>query len=55
MLDDNIDKPLLPAPIINKTLEDHPVYTTPILVVAGIYIMSQTREMISNRVYIRIY
>lgn len=32
---ENIDKPLLPAPIINKTLEEHPVYNTPIMVVGA--------------------
>ncbi len=32
---DNVDKPLKPAPIINKTLEDHPVYNTPIYIIGG--------------------
>lgn len=32
---ENIDKPLLAAPIINKTLEDHPVYDTPVMVVGA--------------------
>ena len=32
---ENMDKPLKPAPIINKTLEEHPVYNMPILVVSG--------------------
>jgi hypothetical protein len=32
---ENIDKPLKPAPIINKTLEDHPVYNTPIYIIGG--------------------
>lgn len=35
-LNENIDKRLLPVPIINKTLEDHPIYETPILIVAGL-------------------
>lgn len=34
-VNDNLDKPLRPAPIINKTLEDHPVFLTPILVVGA--------------------
>ncbi len=34
-INENIDKPLRPAPLINKTLEDHPVYTTPIVIIAG--------------------
>lgn len=33
---ENIDKQLKPAPIINKTLEDHPVYNIPIVIVGGI-------------------
>lgn len=32
---ENIDKPLIAAPIINKTLEEHPVYNTPIMVVGA--------------------
>ncbi|CAF0720231.1 unnamed protein product [Brachionus calyciflorus] len=32
---ENVDKPLNPAPIINKTLEDHPVYRTPIFVISA--------------------
>lgn len=32
---ENIDKPLRPAPIINKTLEEHPVYNMPIIIIAG--------------------
>jgi hypothetical protein len=34
-INENIDKPLRPAPVINKTLEDHPVYSTPIVIIAG--------------------
>jgi hypothetical protein len=33
--DINVDRSLLTVPLINKTLEDNPVYATPILVVAG--------------------
>lgn len=35
-ISENIDKPLKPAPIINKTLEEHPVYSLPIVIVGGI-------------------
>ncbi|CAF0806787.1 unnamed protein product [Rotaria sp. Silwood1] len=34
--DTNIDKNLFTIPLINKTLEDNPIYSTPILVIAGI-------------------
>ncbi|CAF3511522.1 unnamed protein product [Rotaria socialis] len=34
--DTNVDKNLVPIPLINKTLEDNPIYSTPILVIAGI-------------------
>ena len=33
--DENIDKPLKPAPIINKTLEEHPVFNIPIVIIGG--------------------
>ena len=32
---ENIDKPIKPAPIINKTLEEHPVYNMPIIIIGG--------------------
>jgi acyl-CoA synthetase (NDP forming) len=32
---ENIDKPLIAAPIINKTLEEHPVYNMPIVVIGA--------------------
>ncbi|UJR23354.1 hypothetical protein I4U23_026366 [Adineta vaga] len=34
--DVNVDKSLSSVPLLNKTLEDNPIYSTPILVVAGI-------------------
>ncbi|CAF2490560.1 unnamed protein product [Rotaria sp. Silwood2] len=34
--DTNIDKNLFTIPLINKTLEDNPIYSTPILIIAGI-------------------
>ncbi|CAM4823109.1 unnamed protein product [Rotaria magnacalcarata] len=34
--DTNVDKDLVPIPLINKTLEDNPIYSIPILVIAGI-------------------
>jgi len=34
-MNENIDKPLNPVSIINETLNDHPVYNTPILVVGA--------------------
>jgi hypothetical protein len=33
--DTNIDKSLVAVPLINKTLEDNPIYSTPILIIAG--------------------
>lgn len=35
IVDFNVDKSLVPVPLINKTLEDNPIYSTPILVIAG--------------------
>ncbi|CAF1042224.1 unnamed protein product [Rotaria sordida] len=32
----NLDKNLVAIPLINKTLEDNPIYSTPILIIAGI-------------------
>ncbi|CAF1001251.1 unnamed protein product [Rotaria sordida] len=32
----NLDKNLVAIPLINKTLEDNPIYLTPILIIAGI-------------------
>jgi hypothetical protein len=32
---DNYDRPIEPAPIINRTLESHPVFNTPILIIGG--------------------
>lgn len=37
--DKNIDKSLLSIPLINKTLEDNPIYSTPILVIAGLFLL----------------
>lgn len=34
--DANVDKSLTPVSLLNKTLEDNPIYSTPILVIAGI-------------------
>ncbi|CAF0885021.1 unnamed protein product, partial [Didymodactylos carnosus] len=34
--DTNVDKNLQPVPLLNKTLEDNPIYSTPILIIAGI-------------------
>ncbi|CAF1025761.1 unnamed protein product [Adineta steineri] len=34
--DANIDKHLIAVPLLNKTLEDNPMYSTPILIIAGI-------------------
>lgn len=34
-IDINVDKSLSPIPLINKTLENNPIYATPILVIAG--------------------
>jgi len=34
--DTNVDKNLSPVPLVNKTLEDNPIYSTPIVVIAGI-------------------
>ena len=33
--DNNVDKNLAPVPLLNRTLEDNPTYSTPILVIAG--------------------
>ena len=33
--DNNVDKNLAPVPLLNRTLEDNPIYSTPILVIAG--------------------
>lgn len=33
--DVNVDKSLSPVSLVNKTLEDNPVYSTPIVVIAG--------------------
>jgi hypothetical protein len=35
--DTNVDKSLVAVPLINKTLEDNPIYSTPILVIAGLF------------------
>ncbi|CAF0873469.1 unnamed protein product [Didymodactylos carnosus] len=32
----NVDKSLSPVALLNKTLEDNPIYSTPILIIAGI-------------------
>jgi hypothetical protein len=34
--DINVDKSLASVPLLNKTLEDNPIYATPILVIAGL-------------------
>jgi hypothetical protein len=34
-LDTNVDKNLVAVPLVNKTLEDNPIYSTPILIIAG--------------------
>ncbi|CAF3010399.1 unnamed protein product [Rotaria sp. Silwood2] len=34
--DTNVDKNLATVPLFNKTLEDNPIYSTPILAIAGI-------------------
>jgi hypothetical protein len=34
-VDVNVDKSLVPVPLMNKTLQDNPIYSTPILVIAG--------------------
>lgn len=33
--DTNVDKSLTPVPLLNKTLEDNAIYSTPIVVIAG--------------------
>ena len=35
--DANVDKNLAAVSLVNKTLEDNPIYSTPILVVAGLF------------------
>jgi hypothetical protein len=35
--DTNVDKSLAAVPLLNKTLEDNPIYSTPILVIAGLF------------------
>lgn len=35
--DTNVDKNLAPVPLVNRTLEDNPIYSTPILVIAGLF------------------
>ena len=35
LVDTNVDKSLVTLPLINKTLEDNPIYSTPILVISG--------------------
>jgi hypothetical protein len=35
--DTNVDKSLAAVSLINKTLEDNPIYSTPILVIAGLF------------------
>ena len=42
--DINVDRSLLAVPLINKTLEDNPIYTTPILVVAGSLLLDVVRK-----------
>lgn len=32
----NVDRSLVAVPLVNKTLEDNPIYSTPILVIAGV-------------------
>ena len=34
-LDTNVDKTLVAVPLVNKTLEENSMYSTPILVIAG--------------------
>ena len=36
--DANVDKNLSPVPLLNRTLEDNPIFTTPILVIAGSFL-----------------
>ena len=33
--DHNVDKQLKPIPLINKTLDDHPIFSIPILIIGG--------------------
>ena len=35
--DTNVDKNLIAIPLLNKTMEDNPIYSTPILVIAGLF------------------
>jgi hypothetical protein len=35
--DSNVDKNLAAVSLVNKTLEDNPIYSTPILVIAGLF------------------
>jgi hypothetical protein len=35
--DTNVDKNLAAVALVNKTLEDNPIYSTPILVIAGLF------------------
>ena len=35
----NVDKSLSAVPLLNRTLEDNPIYSTPILVIAGRFCM----------------
>jgi hypothetical protein len=35
--DANVDKNLAAVALVNKTLEDNPIYSTPILVIAGLF------------------
>lgn len=38
--DNNVDKNLAAVSLVNKTLEDNPIYSTPILVIAGWFLFS---------------
>lgn len=49
-LDTNVDKSLSPVPLVNKTLEDNPIYSTPIVVIAGSFSFRFSMKFLLNSI-----